>query len=367
MKRSLAPISLAMSLAVTAVAEPSTSVPITTEQRMALGIVVGIPERIELVPRPQLPGRITLPNAQVRMITAGSPGLLLSPLVAVGDSVSPGDELARIESPAFVALQREYLEALTQLDLTRSTARREEQLADEGIIAGRRAAQSAALLHQARTRLEERQQALMLAGMSEDEFVTLDRTHKLRSTLIVRAPFEGVVLEQYARAGERLEASGALYRIGDIARLTVDIHTPIDIARTLDNGTRFILPDLDAAGRVITVGGEIHSLDQGVLVRGTVDGGRTQLRPGQFVRVQFETPREHGTAFAVPATGIVHIEQQAWIFRESAGGFEALRVAVVGGSGEEIAISGPLADGAAIAIHGTAALKAHWLTGGGPD
>jgi multidrug efflux pump subunit AcrA (membrane-fusion protein) len=90
--------------------------------------------------------------------------VLILPLVAVGDSVSKGQELARLESPAFVSLQRDFVQALSQLDLASATAGREGQLAEEGIIAGRRAAESAALLRDARSRLEERRQALVLSG-----------------------------------------------------------------------------------------------------------------------------------------------------------------------------------------------------------
>lgn len=367
MNRALAVILTVWGLTGAAAAESRGTVAITAEQRTALGIMVGRAEARDLVAHPRLPGRITLPNARMRMITARSSGVLLSLSVAVGDTVEVGQELARLESPAVVSLQREYLEALSQLDLARSTAKREEQLAEEGIIAGRRAMESASFLREAKARLEERKQALALAGMDTDELSALLHSRDLQSTLILRAPLAGVVLEQYARAGQRLDAGGTLYRIGDVGALMVEIHVPLDVANFLEKGTGFVLPEQGAAGRVVTVGSEVHSLDQGVLVRGELVDRTSPLRPGQFVRVQFETPREHGSAYTVPSTAVVHADGRAWVFREVETGFSPVPIKVVGGGGRESVIVGELAGNANVAIRGTAALKALWLANGGPS
>ena len=367
MSRFVVTLSLWLCLAAAAAASPGDLLQVTAEQREALGIVVGTVRARDLVPRLRLPGRITLSNARVRVVTARFSGVLLSPLVAVGDSVALGQELALLESPAFIALQREYLDGLSQLELARSTFSREEQLAEEGIIAGRRAAESKALLREATSRLEERRHALTLSGMSKAEISTLTESRRLHPTLLLRAPLAGVVLKQYAQAGERLEAGGALYRIGDLEALMVEIHTPLDVAHSLTKGTRLSLPDEGATGRVVAVGSEVHSLDQGVLVRAEIEDGGGRLRPGQFVRVQFETKRMEGSAYAVPSTAVVHIQGRAWVFAQVEGGFEPLAVEIVGGSGRESVVVGPLGEGTELAIRGTAALKAYWLAEGGPS
>jgi RND family efflux transporter MFP subunit len=359
-------IAIWLSLGGAVTASPDHPLRVTAGQREALGIVVSTAQAMDLVPRPLLPGRITLPNSSVRLVTVRSAGVLLSPLVAVGDSVRKGQELARLESPVLVSLQRDYLQALSQLELASATAGREGQLAEEGIIAGRRAAESTALLRDARSRLDERRQALVLSGMSEKQVARLAETRQLDSTLVLKASLSGVVLEQYAQAGERLEAGGAVYRIGDLEALRVEIHAPLDIAHSLETGTRFSLPDQAASGRVIAVGSEVHAIDQGVLVRGEIESNAARLRLGQFVRVQFETSRSQGSAFVVPSTAVVHVDGRAWLFRQVEGGFEPIAVEIVGGSGRESVVVGPLTDATMLAIRGTAALKAHWLSQGGP-
>ncbi|MEO1933978.1 MAG: hypothetical protein ABGX04_04200, partial [Myxococcales bacterium] len=79
-------LSLTMTLASSAIEILS----VTAEQREALGIVVDKAQPKNLVPRPRLPGRITLPNSRVRLVTVRASAVLVSPLVAVGDSVTTG-------------------------------------------------------------------------------------------------------------------------------------------------------------------------------------------------------------------------------------------------------------------------------------
>ncbi len=361
---------LCASLAAVVAAEPEspqTRIELTDEQRDALGIALGRAEPRALVPRADLPGRIILPNDRVHVVSARSEGVLIRPSVAVGEVVRERQVLARIASPAFVALQRQYLEALSQRDLARTTAEREAEAAREGVIAGRRALDSAAALRDARARVAEGRQSLALAGMSDEEISSLERTRRLEPDMVLRAPFDAVVLEQFAEAGERLAAGGAVYRIGDPTARVVEIHAPLAVARALRIGARFRLRDEAASGVVTAVGGEVHSADQGVLVRGRLDPGAPPLRPGEFVSVVLETASEGGSAFAMPASAVIHAADRAWIFERVEGGFLPVSVEIVGGSGRERVVVGPLDPHTDLAIRGTAALKALWLSAGGPS
>ncbi len=334
---------------------------LSVEQGRALGIAVAHPRSTDFVPRQALPGRIILSNESVWFVTSRLPGVIVSMSVAPGDSVVAGQELARIESSSLISRQRDYLEALSDLALAESTARREEELSREGIIAGRRAASSRSLWIDARSRVEERRQALMLVGMEESEVDELARTRHLDSTLALRASHPGTVLEQYVRVGEGLETGGNLYRIGDLESLIVEVHAPLALARTLDEGARFSLPEEGAEGRVTAIGSEVHALDQGVLVRGRIEKGGSGLRPGQFVLARFALSERSSGIVAVVSRAVVYVDGQAWVFREVEGGFEPIAIDVVASGHAEAFVSGPLDTGTRIAVRGSAALKAYWL------
>ncbi|MGH0033905.1 MAG: efflux RND transporter periplasmic adaptor subunit [Myxococcota bacterium] len=346
-------------------AEPTLKV--TPAQRDALGIEVTSIEATPLVSGPPLPGHVLIPNDRSSIVSARTAGVVLSLAVATGEPVAAGQTLAEFESPGFVLLQREFLDALSQRDLADATFERERQLADEGIVAGRRALESQARQREAHSLVEERRQALRHVGMDDDALESLARSRRIDPTLPIRAPVEGFVLEQWAHVGERLEAGSPLYRIGRLDALQVEIHVPVDLARRVAVGSRFSLVDRDASGRVIVVGRGVHTLDQGVLVRGLLESGLETLRPGQFVRVVLQTEDAAVTAFAVPNAAVSRIGEQAFVFRSVPDGYEPVPVDVLAGSRGRATIAGPLASGERLVTRGTAALKAHWLSLGGPN
>jgi multidrug efflux pump subunit AcrA (membrane-fusion protein) len=367
MIRTIITFLLMFSVAQSALADPTTRVEIEPDQRAALGIEVGPAEPSEWIRSPRLPGRITLQNNRVQLITARLSGVLVRLDVGVGDSVETGQVVGHIESPEFVSLQRDFLEAASQLDLARSTAEREVGLVESGIIAGRRAIESGAHLREARAQARNTRQALLVSGMRDEEVISLRRSGRLETSLALRAPIAGVILEQFSQVGTRLAAGDPVYRVGNAEGLQVDVHTPTEVAHGLRVGSRFHISEQDASGEVVAVGTQLHPVDQGVLVRGEILSASTRLSPGQFVRVEFETPSNEKGTYRLPDTAVIHAGGRAWVFREVPGGFETLPVRILGGTGRELIVSTSVSGEVALVLRGTAALKALWLANGGPN
>lgn len=347
---------------------PRPRLEVSPAQRDALGLELAPLARASTIARPPLPGRITVPNDRARVIATPVAGIVVGLDVATGDPVHAGAPLARIESPDFLRMQRELLEDRAAADLADAAYTRERQLVEEGIVAGRRAAESESQLRQARAVLAERRQALTILGMADSAIRELERTRRLERTLELRAPITGLVLEQSARVGERLDAGAELYRVGEAEELQVEIHVPIEIANTLAPGGPIRLTDAPGAeGRILAIGGDVHALDQGVLVRAALLGDPGRLRPGQFVHVELPATDGAEQAFEVPDAAVLHSGGSAFVFRAVDGGFESVAVRPLGGSGRRVVVAGDLAEGDVLVVRGTAALKAYWLSVGGPD
>lgn len=340
---------------------------VSAAQRDALGIEARPLEASATISRPLLPARVLIPNDESLLIAIRTTGVVQTLRVSTGDPVTQGQLLSLVESPAYMVLQREYLEALSRRDLARSTFERERQLADEGIIAGRRAIDSEARLRESQILVDERGHGLRLIGMDASELRTLGRSRKLQPELSVRAPVSGVVLEQRAHVGQRLDAGSVLYRIGRLDTLHIEIHAPLEVTNRLHRGSRFTIAGTDAEGHVIAIGREVHALDQGVLVRGELDTGFAALRPGQFVQVELQIEDITASTFDVPNTALARVNQRTFVFRQIDGGFEPIPVEIVGGSGRSTAITGPISAGDELVVRGTAALKAYWLSQKGAD
>lgn len=340
---------------------------ITPEQREALGIEVAVVGQEAGVAGAPRPAQVVVPNAQLRVVSARVAGVVETLHVAVGDTVVAGAPLATLRSATLLALASEFLQARAQHELARATASREGQLAREGIVARRRAEQSNAQLAAAAAVLRERRQALVLAGLAEAEVDALALRRTPVDHVTVRAPLDGAVLEQGVAVGARVEPDQALYHVARLAPLWLEVHVPLEEARTIAPGAEVAVDDPPVRGRVVAIGRDVHPVDQGVLVRAEVDDGAEQLHPGQFVQARLLAIADDAldATFRVPRAALARAGERTVVFVETEAGFAPRAVRVVADAGEQVAVAGSLAAGDRVVVSGTAALKAAWLGGGG--
>ena len=343
-------------------------IPVAPTQQKAFGIELAAPQAAGETLTRRYPAKVTVPNRQMRVVSAPQSGVLSALLVAEGERVSAGQVLAEMKSPELVDTQSQYLESVTRLGLAESELNRDEQLHREGVIAERRLLESRSKQRELATQVEQRRQLLGLAGLSEEAIDTLTRTRKLSSTLPVHAPIAGVVLEQMVSTGQAVAAAAPLYRVAELQPLWVEVHVPVDRVEALKVGGRVLLPGLGTQGTIITIGRMVHEADQGVLVRAEVTQGTERLRPSQFVEVQLTSTAQE-TGWRVPAGAVVRTAGSAYLFVAREGGFAALPVTVLAEEEKSAVVAGvPGGDPAGelgpkdqVAVSGVVALKAAWL------
>ncbi len=328
------------------------------KQQKDYGIAVAIPEPAAQAYGGRLPAKVVVPNAQLRVVSAMQGGTVEVLLVAVGDQVQAGQLLARIQSPELIELQRELLQAQTQLHLAKRNLDRDTLLYGDGIIPERRLQETRGSYEELRTVQEARRQSLALAGMSGQAITELESGRRLMSTLEVRSPLDGVVLDQMAVAGQRVEAVTPLYRVGDLDPLWLEIHAPIEKAARIAVGDPVLISAHGISGRVSTIGRDVHEADQGVLVRAEVVEGTEHLRPGEFAEVQIATLEGSEERYRVARTAVVHARGKAFVFMKTEDGFSPHEVSVAADEGEHLIIVARLPRATPIAVTGSAALKA---------
>jgi RND family efflux transporter MFP subunit len=198
--------------------------------------------------------------------------------------------------------------------------------------------------------------------MSEAELDSLVTERKLDSTLLIRAPFDGVILEQLVTAGSRVEAADPIYHIAQLDPLWLEIHVPLGELGETRVGQQVVIPELDMTGRIITIGQLVHGADQGVLIRAEVHQGSGRLRPGQFVQVQLVMAAS-GNSYRVPRSAVIYADGKSYVFLEKPEGFVAVAVEVTEEDAGSLVISADLPADARIATRGAAAIKSAWLQG----
>lgn len=371
-------------LPLTAAEDAARLIPLGADEQAAFGIELAAPAPAGAALSRRYPGKVAVPNRQLRVVAAPQAGVIEALLVAEGERVEAGQVLARLASPELVAVQSDYLEALTKLGLADSELAREQMLHREGITAERRVIEAEARRRELATLVDQHRQRLALAGLDAAAIEELARNRRLSGTLPVRTPLGGVVLEQMVDTGESIAASAPLYRVGELSPLWVEVHVPVDALQGVQAGGRVQLPALELEGRIITVGRMVHGEDQGVLVRAEVTQGTGALRPGQFTEVQLLTGagavQRPGAgaegdgakggdvgAWRLPRAAVVRHAGDTYVFASTEGGFRSLPVTVLAEEDRSLVVQGELSAADRVAVSGVVALKAAWLSGAGPE
>ena len=336
------------------------------QQRDNLGITTAAVKPSSAIKSMVLPALIVVPNGQLHVISSQQSGLITQLYVVEGDSVSTGQELVRIQSSGFLALQRDYLQLLSRFNLSKTGYNRARSAFREGVISEEKLLGMQSEFNELSAARDQKRGALILSGMSQEEIDTLEKSKTLVSDFIIRSPIDGIILEQHVSAGERIDAATAIYKVGNLVPLWAEIHVPLTVIENTKTGNPIYIPEYNIEGTIITIGKQVHDVDQGILVRAVINEGAELLRPGQFVQAQITTEsNSNASFFEVDSNAIIYTENRAFVFVEKPDGFQPTEVSVIAHTGPNTIVSGSLQMDANIVITGTSALKAIMLGIGG--
>ena len=328
----------------------------TAAQQGATGIETAPPRRASVASVQGLPAQVTVPNQQQRVISAPLAGLVDEVLVATQQSVRRGQLMARLQSPALADAQHTYLQAVSRHALERANLERAEALFTAGVIAERQLLATRAEHAQASIDLAERTQALRLAGTTDAAMERLRGGNVVGTTIELHAPIDGVVVEQVAVVGQRVEQSAPLFRVARLDPLWLEIQVPVARLASIAVGSPIRVEGAQAEGRVISVGRNVTAATQTALVRAEVLRGADRLRSGQMVEATLSGAPADGQ-WEIPATALVRIEGRAFVFVRTAAGFRDLPVRILGEGGAHAVVAADLKAEDQIAVRGVASLK----------
>jgi RND family efflux transporter MFP subunit len=359
---------IALALVVSALpgfaAEPGI-IAMTLKQQASLGIEVAPVAAAAALTSNRLPGEITVPVGQERVVSAAQSGLIDALFVAAGQSVRKGQAVAHISSPELVGLQRDYLQALTQIRLAKNTLDRDAELYKDGIIAERRYLTTQSSHEELSALLSQRRQSLKLAGMSDAAIARLQSKGEYSSGLTITAPIDGQVLEQMVTTGQRVDSAMPLVRIGRLTPLWLEIHAPVESLGSVANGMQIRIPKYEAEGKVIAIIRNVNKNDQTMHVRAEVTRNSDRLSPGQFVEAEIASQAVAGGQFSVPKKSVVRSGLGSFVFVQHAQGFLPTKVTVASEQADRVIVSGGLSGTEKVAVSGTVAIKAAWVGTGG--
>jgi membrane fusion protein, heavy metal efflux system len=244
-------------------------------------------------------GEIRFDERKIAHLSPRIPGVVRSTRVGYGERVTRGQVLIELESVELAEAQTDYLQVLAEKRLARKAFDRHKQLRDSRITSEREFLKAEQEFEASVIRATAAEQKLLRLGASGREVSALSRTGTSGATgrMLIRSPFEGVVLELHAVRGERAEPGEQIVLVGDTSTLWlwVDIYEPqlaglheaLFARKQLEAEVRVpAYPGQVFSGRLDYINGVMDEHTRTIKARVVLDNTEGKLKPGMFAKAR---------------------------------------------------------------------------------
>ena len=332
------------------------AVKLTPEQATNLGVRVVHPVASPTDKTLPYPAQIVIPTPQLWVVSSPVAGMVTSLSVARGDRVSAGQALVVMESPNFVAQQRDYLQAVAQEAQATREFNRNTRLMESNAVAQRILEASQTEARQASIVVAERRQMLRLSGLSDEAISKLTNEAAINATLSVAAPRAATVVDILVSPGQRVEQIAPLVKLARLSPLWVEIAVPASNIRAIRAGAKVEVEGYATPGQVVLVSETVDAATQTILVRAEVSNNG-ELRPGQTAQARIGFASSAESAWELPYSALIRRGEQASIFVAAPGGFRLVPVTLLEEDQDHVVVSGPITDKDQVAVGGISALR----------
>jgi cobalt-zinc-cadmium efflux system membrane fusion protein len=319
------------------------------------------------------PGRVIINPNRISRVGLPVPGRVMAVEVRLGDAVTQGQPLLRVESPeAEDAVSRTYQAeaaqsqargslAKAQADLDRfrdlfqhgATARKEVLNAEAELT------RAQAVLKDSAAGLEQARRRLSILGLNGGGF---------GQYVVVRSPIAGKVLDLQVVRGEfRNDTSAPLITVADLSSVWVTSAIPENSIRWIERGEHVRIelaayPGEVFTGRVMRVADTVDPQTRAVEVQTELSNRDGRLRPEMFARIR----HSHGSRMlpVVPSSAVVQSGGSAWVYvARSDHEFEKVKVTVGEDAGANVPVLSGVNRGDRVVVDGAILLQGQF--GGG--
>lgn len=229
-----------------------------------------------------------------------------------GQRVRKGDPLLEIYSPELVSTQEEYL------------------LAQKNYAEASRS-ELASVRQSAETMLAAAQKRLTFWDIPGDQISRLQNAKKVRRTILLRSPADGVVTHKAVVEGDKVIQGKDLFQIADLSTVWVEATVYESELPLLRKGQRAeleldYLQDADLAGKVDFIYPYLDQKARAANVRLVFNNPRGSLKPDMFATVRIYS-KAASNALAIPTEAVIHSGARKIVFvAQDAGKFEPREV-----------------------------------------
>lgn len=335
----------------------------------ALGIEIATAAPADLATEFQVVGTVGFNDTKMARLAVRVTGTVREVRKSIGDTATPGEVLAVLDSRDIADAKSAYLAAKDKLALTERTLRRQEELlsgkatSEKDVLSARRE------FNQARIDLRNATQNLFTLGLHEADLDKLEIDHGDLSRYDVVAPFAGEVLEKHIFVGELLPQDREVFVMADLDVVWANLRIGPESVKDVYIGTPARITSstgLNAAAKVTYVAPVISGETRSVWARVDLPNPDHRWRPGMTVDAIIEGPSARA-AVVVPNEAVQIIAGKPSVFLPVEGGFRMQPVKLGRSNAKVTEILKGLAVGDKVASGETFALKSELEKGADDD
>jgi cobalt-zinc-cadmium efflux system membrane fusion protein len=284
----------------------------------------------------------------------------------LGDSVKAGDVLAELHSAEVANAKSAFLSAAVQEDILRKAFEREKRLMEQNISAEKDYLEAEAAYRMARLDAANKDQKLINLGLTDTEIEDISRTMDTSATLLVRAPFDGTLVERNAVMGESIQMGQSLFTIADLSTFWLVLSVPSDFAGEIGVGqpveARFPeLPGMTIRGTIDWVDPSVDPRSRMIRARAIVEDAQAAIRKGLFGEATIAVGNRRPMSL-VPGAAIQQYEGATYVFvRNEADLYSLRRVQLGSAQGDRVEILSGLQASEPVVVEGAFVVMSEFL------
>lgn len=288
-------------------------VALTIDQMKSIQLKVAPIEKKQLSSAIKVNGLIKVPNQNKASATALIGGVVNSILVQTGVNVKKGQVIATLKNTSFIAMQEEYLNAVSSASLAELEFHRQQALqnGNAGALKNLQAAEST--FKTMITKKNSLKKQLELIGINT---ATLN-SENLKSTINIVSPIEGTISQVLVNIGSFVDAYNPVAEIVDNMQLHLDLYVyerdlqKLQVGQSIHfNVTNNAEKEYDA--EIYAISNTFEQDTKAVAVHAIVKGNKAGLIDGTNIVALISL--ENSLVDAVPTSAIINSEGQDYIF-----------------------------------------------------
>lgn len=245
-------------------------------------------------------------------------GVISKVLINTGDQVKKDQVIAKINSMEIAEAKRLYLTSVTHLKLKNTLYNRENKLARENASTARELEDAESAFTKALIEKKSNEQKLINYGFTKNDLAEIIQNSDSSSTLLIKAPFDGVIIDRDAVMGELKNVGDTLFKLCDLSNMWLEMSIPEDRISLVQKGQKveaaFENTDIGGgSGKIIWIDTLIDEKSRMMKTIALIPNPYGQLKSGLFgyANIKLDRPKK---SWEVPVNAVHELNSKPYVF-----------------------------------------------------